>query len=80
MEEINKSEPINQGVLIMLLVVVRLVGHISVIEHFSEDFLNENFVPSEFEKLCALTKDKQNISWFRSLNAYCQKSVVLSIV
>ena len=45
----------------MLLVVVRPIGHISVIEHFSEDFSKEKLVDSSFEKLVAMTKDKQNI-------------------
>ena len=42
-------------------VVVRLIGHISVCEHFSEDFSKEKLVDSSFEKLYAMTKDKQNI-------------------
>ena len=45
----RNSEPTNQGFLAMLLVVLRLICHISVMEHFSQDFSKENFVDSEFE-------------------------------
>jgi hypothetical protein len=43
LKETNNSGPINQGFLAMLLVVVRLIGHISVCKHFSEDFQKKSW-------------------------------------
>jgi len=40
LKETDTREPTNKGFVTMLLDVVRLIGHISVIEHFSEDFSN----------------------------------------
>ena len=41
LKETDNNEPTNKGFVIMLLVIVRLIGHISVCEHFSEDFTKE---------------------------------------
>jgi hypothetical protein len=61
LKETDNSEPTNKGFVTMLLVIVRLIGHFSVCKHFSEDFSKEKLVDSSFEKLYAMTKDKQNI-------------------
>ena len=51
----------NKGFVTMLLVIVRLIDHFLVCERFSEDFSKEMLLDSSFEKLVAMTKDKQNI-------------------
>ena len=45
----DNIEPTNKDFVTMLLVVVRLIGHISVIEHFSEDFSKEKLVDSSLK-------------------------------
>ena len=43
----------------MLLVIVRLIGDINVCQHVSDDFSQDNVLDSQFEKLNAMTEDKQ---------------------
>ena len=61
LKETNNREPTNKGFVTMLLVIVRLMDHFSVGKHFSEDFSKEQLIDSGFEKLVAMTNDKQNI-------------------
>ena len=44
----------------MLLVIVRLLDHFLVCQHFSEDFSKDQLIDSGFEKLNAMPKDKVN--------------------
>ena len=43
------------------------MDHFSVCEHFSEDFSKEQLIDSGFEKLVAMTNDKQNIFLIQEL-------------
>ena len=61
LKETDNSEPTNKGFVTILLVIVLLMDHFSVCKHFSEDFSKEQLIDSGFEKLVAMTKDKQNI-------------------
>ena len=41
--------------------MVNHLCHISMFQHFGQDFSKENLVDSNFEKFRAMTKDQQNI-------------------
>ena len=60
LKETENSEPTNKGFVSMLLVVVRLMDHFLVCEHYSEDFSKDQLIESGFEKLTAMTKDELN--------------------
>ena len=62
LKETNSAKPINQGLLIMLLTVIKLQCHISIFEHIGQDFLKENFVDNQLQKLSLMPKDQQKIS------------------
>jgi hypothetical protein len=60
LKETENSEPTNKRFVSMLLVVVRLMDHFLVSEHYSEDFSKDQLIESGFEKLTAMTKDELN--------------------
>ena len=53
LKETEGNEPTDKGFVAMLLVIVRLLDHFLVCQHFSEDFSKDQLIESGFEKLIA---------------------------
>ena len=60
LKKTESNEPTDKGFVAMLLVIVRLLDHFLVCQHFSEDFSKDQLIDSGFEKLNAMPKDKVN--------------------
>ena len=60
LKKTESNEPTDKGFVAMLLVIVRLLDHFLVCQHFSEDFSKDQLIDSGFEKLNAMSKDKVN--------------------
>ena len=60
LKKTESNEPTDKGFVAMLLVIVRLLDHFLVCQHFSEDFSKDQLIDSGFEKLSAMPQDKLN--------------------